>query len=171
MTILKLFLSMLFCSTLLTSCGFKLRGSGHDFYNFDIKSIKIVGSLSPAIKEMLDQQLNLYNIKTIENSQSNNYKPDAIIEIKESISETINGLNNKGKASEIRLKYSVNLIIRSGKQDDILQAPQNIEQFRDISTNDSVSLAKEQEKQQLIKNMQQAITISVVEKIKRIKLL
>jgi outer membrane lipopolysaccharide assembly protein LptE/RlpB len=148
--------------TLIIGCGFKLRGQIDNTY-LEIKNWKIVGSISPELEKNIKKQINIRK-GSIDNTSS----AQAVLDISENYQESINTINSKGQISEIRLKYTVTFLARQANKDKVILIPNTIHQFRDIAVTDSSALAKEQEKQKLLKDMQYNVSTRILEVIQKI---
>jgi outer membrane lipopolysaccharide assembly protein LptE/RlpB len=146
---------------MLSSCGFKLRGQIDNAF-LEIKSWKISGSISNELDKNIKKQIEIRK-GNIDNSSA-----QAVLDITENYQEVINTINSKGQVSEVRLKYSVTFLVRQNNKDKVILIPNTINQFRDIAVTDSSALAKEQEKQKLLKDMQYNSASRILDMLQKI---
>ncbi len=155
---------MLICSCLLlNSCGFKLRGHNVGFNNIPIQQWYINGNVSDNLRKQINIQMQIRKAEV-----SNDIKnAKAVLEITENYTEQTSNIN-KGRISDIRLKYHVTFLVRQANADKVLKIPQIIEQFRDITVNNNSALAQDQKKKDLIQEMQYHAAERILENIEGI---
>ncbi len=146
---------------LLSGCGFKLRGQLDNAY-LEIQNWKIIGAISPQLEKNIKKQFSIR--KGIIDSAN----AQAVLDVSENYQELVNTINSKGQVNEIRLKYTVTFLVRNAQKDKVILLPNTISQFRDVAITDSSTLAKEQEKQKLLKDMQYNISTRILEIIQKI---
>lgn len=128
----------------LSACGFQLRGDA----SLPFSSLYIEGGQDIVVD--LQRAIRPTATKVTDSAQ----EAEAVLQISnESREKRILGLNSAGRVSEFRLLYRVNFKV-SGKAGSELVSPQQIELRRDITFNDSQTLAKESEEALLYRDMQ-----------------
>lgn len=127
----------------LGACGFQLRGDA----SLPYESLYIEGGQDIVVD--LQRAIRPTATKVTKSPQD----AEAVLQITgESREKRILGLTSAGRVSEFRLLYRVNFKV-AGKNGDLL-SPQQIELRRDITFNDSQTLAKESEEALLYRDMQ-----------------
>jgi len=127
----------------LGACGFQLRGDA----SLPFESLYIEGGQDIVVD--LQRAIRPTATKITDSAKD----ADAVLQVLgESREKRILGLNSAGRVSEFRLLYRVDFKV-SGKSGDLL-SPQQIELRRDITFNDSQTLAKESEEALLYRDMQ-----------------
>ena len=127
----------------LGACGFQLRGDA----SLPYESLYIEGGQDIVVD--LQRAIRPTATKVTNSPQD----AEAVLQITgESREKRILGLTSAGRVSEFRLLYRVNFKV-AGKNGDLL-SPQQIELRRDITFNDSQTLAKESEEALLYRDMQ-----------------
>jgi LPS-assembly lipoprotein len=128
----------------LGACGFQLRGDA----SLPFESLYIEGGQDIVVD--LQRAIRPTATKVTDSPQD----AEAVLHISgESREKRILGLNSAGRVSEFRLLYRVDFKV-SGKAGGDLLSPQQIELRRDITFNDSQTLAKESEEALLYRDMQ-----------------
>jgi LPS-assembly lipoprotein len=128
----------------LGACGFQLRGDA----SLPFDSLYIEGGQDIVVD--LQRAIRPTATKVTDSPQD----AEAVLQISgESREKRILGLNSAGRVSEFRLLYRVDFKV-SGKTGNELLSPQQIELRRDITFNDSQTLAKESEEALLYRDMQ-----------------
>jgi len=135
---------LLLCATILTACGFQLRGAADlSFHNIYIQGATL--SISKDLKKRL-----AVNEITIVNSPE---KAELMLElISESSEKRILSLSGKGVVSEYQLFYRVLFRLRDPSS-ETWEAVQTIEERRDYSFDNTQLLAKEGEEVRLNDDM------------------
>lgn len=127
----------------LGACGFQLRGDA----SLPFESLYIEGGQDIVVD--LQRAIRPTATKVTDSAKD----AEAVLQITgESREKRILGLTSAGRVSEFRLLYRVNFKV-AGKNGDLL-SPQQIELRRDITFNDSQTLAKESEEGLLYRDMQ-----------------
>jgi LPS-assembly lipoprotein len=128
----------------LSACGFALRGNA----SLPFESLYIEGGQDIAVD--LQRAIRPTATKVTDNAKD----AAAVLQIlDESREKRILGLNSAGRVSEFRLLYRVNFKVTSKAGAELL-SPQQIELRRDLTFNDSQTLAKESEEALLYRDMQ-----------------
>lgn len=128
----------------LGACGFQLRGDA----SLPFSSLYIEGGQDIVVD--LQRAIRPSATKVTPSAQ----EAEAVLQIlDESREKRILGLNSAGRVNEFRLLYRVSFKV-SGKTGSELVSPQQIELRRDITFNDSQTLAKESEESLLYRDMQ-----------------
>ena len=135
---------LLLCATILTACGFQLRGKANlSFHDIYIQGATL--SISKDLKERLT-----FNDVTIVDSPE---KAELMLElISESSEKRILSLSGKGVVSEYQLFYRVLFRLRD-RSSETWESVQTILQERDYSFDNSQLLAKESEEARLNNDM------------------
>jgi len=138
------FYVLLLCATILTACGFQLRGVADlSFHNIYIQGATL--TISKDLKKTL-----IVNDITIVSSPE---KAELMLElISESPEKRILSLSGKGVVSEYELFYRVHFRVRDPSS-EIWEAVQTIEERRDYSFDNTQLLAKEGEELRLNNDM------------------
>lgn len=135
---------VLLCLLGLSACGFQLRGNA----SLPFESIYVEGGQDIAID--LQRAIRPTTTKVTENAKD----AQAVLQVlSEAREKRILTLSSAGRVNEFRLLYRVNfkVIDKAGLE---LLSPQQIELRRDITFNDSQTLAKESEETLLYRDMQ-----------------
>lgn len=128
----------------LSACGFQLRGDA----SLPYQSLYIEGGQDIVVD--LQRAIRPTATKVTASPQD----AEAVLQITgESREKRILGLTSAGRVSEFRLLYRVDFKV-AGKNGVDLLSPQQIELRRDITFNDSQTLAKESEEALLYRDMQ-----------------
>jgi LPS-assembly lipoprotein len=91
--------------------------------------------------------------------------PDAILDILQEVREkSVVAVNSSGQVREFQLRMRVKFRLRTPQGRELI-APADIEQFRDISFNESAVLAKEAEEVLLYRDMQSDIVQQVLRRL------
>jgi LPS-assembly lipoprotein len=146
----------------LSGCGFELRKAPV----FAFKTIAVPGGSN--MVRLLRRNLPLGgNVQVIPPEQKN--EAEAILEILgENQERVVLSTNSSGQVREIQLRLHVNfrLITPGGKE---LLPSTEIQQFRDITYDESAALAKEAEEQLLFRDMQSDIVQQVLRRLAAVK--
>lgn len=137
-------LLVLLCLLGLSACGFQLRGNA----SLPFESIYVEGGQDIAID--LQRAIRPTTTKVTENAKD----AQAVLQVlSEAREKRILTLSSAGRVNEFRLLYRVafKVIDKAGQE---LMRPQQIELRRDITFNDSQTLAKESEETLLYRDMQ-----------------
>jgi len=135
---------VLLCLLGLSACGFQLRGNA----SLPFESIYVEGGQDIAID--LQRAIRPTTTKVTDNAKD----AQAVLQVlSEAREKRILTLSSAGRVNEFRLLYRVNfkVIDKTGLE---LLSPQLIELRRDITFNDSQTLAKESEEALLYRDMQ-----------------
>jgi LPS-assembly lipoprotein len=128
----------------LGACGFQLRGDA----SLPFESLYIEGGQDIVVD--LQRAIRPTATKVTDSPQD----AEAVLQILgEAREKRILGLTSAGRVSEFRLLYRVDFKV-AGKNGVDLLSPQQIELRRDITFNDSQTLAKESEEALLYRDMQ-----------------
>lgn len=137
-------LLVILCLLGLSACGFQLRGNA----SLPFESIYVEGGQDIAID--LQRAIRPTTTKVTDNPKD----AQAVLQVlSEAREKRILTLSSAGRVNEFRLLYRVNfkVIDKAGLE---LLSPQQIELRRDITFNDSQTLAKESEEALLYRDMQ-----------------
>ena len=138
------FYLLLLCATILTACGFQLRGAA----DISFHEIYIQGATLTISKD-LRANLAINDITIVDSPE----KAELMLELlSESSEKRILSLSSKGVVSEYELFYRVRFRVRDPSS-ETWEAVQTIEERRDYSFENSQLLAKEGEEFRLNKNM------------------
>lgn len=135
---------VLTCLLGLSACGFQLRGNA----TLPFDSVYVEGGQDLAVG--MQRAIRPTATKVTSSAQD----AQAVLQIlSESREKRILALNSAGRVSEFRLLYRVDFKVtdKAGRE---LLSPQQIELRRDITFNDSQTLAKESEEALLYRDMQ-----------------
>ncbi len=146
-------------SVLLAGCGFKLRGE----QNFAFESISVnapqAGPVANELRRALGSRLRDGVLPP--GGAASQVTLDLISEQRE---KTVVGVNAAGQVREFQLRIRVNFKLRSAEGKELI-AENEILQQRDISFNESASLAKEAEEGLLYRDMQNDIVRQVLRRL------
>ena len=157
-------IALLVGSLLLTGCGFKLRGE----QNFAFDSIAVTASQNGPVGQELRRALGnrLRETTPVAVPGGPQVTLDVLSEQRE---KTVVGVNAAGQVREFQLRIRVNFRLRSA-EGKVLIADNEILQQRDISFNESASLAKEAEEGLLYRDMQSDIVQQVLRRLAAVSL-
>ena len=153
----KIFITILI-STLLSACGFQLRGSFES--NFD--SIYISGGTKDFTK-ILKKRVKQAGIKIISSSEAER----SVEIISDTFTKNILSIGGDGKVREYEVKYQVSYRFKS--QDGAWSKPIDLEVMREYAYDDDDLLAKGAEEATLVKGMKDQIIRTMVSQISLIK--
>jgi|TARA_B110000438_G_scaffold260707_1_gene270927 LPS-assembly lipoprotein len=153
----KIFITILI-STLLSACGFQLRGSFES--NFD--SIYISGGTKDFTK-ILKKRVKQAGIKIISSSEAER----SVEIISDTFTKNILSIGGDGKVREYEIKYQVSYRFKS--QDGAWSKPIDLEVMREYAYDDDDLLAKGAEEATLVKGMKDQIIRTMVSQISLIK--
>ena len=153
----KIFITILI-STLLSACGFQLRGSFES--NFD--SIYISGGTKDFTK-ILKKRVKQAGIKIISSSEAER----SVEIISNTFTKNILSIGGDGKVREYEIKYQVSYRFKS--QDGAWSKPIDLEVMREYAYDDDDLLAKGAEEATLVKGMKDQIIRTMVSQISLIK--
>lgn len=143
-------ISILLTSVLVSGCGFHLRGQGS---NLDQTQVWLLSNNANAsFERTLKQRLNTQGGELVENAI------DADLQLAINgyeVEERIIGRDSQGRASELELIFS--LSYQLANKNDELANNQELSSRREFAFNRNLPTGQEQEKQRLIKDMQQDI--------------
>ncbi|MCC7006240.1 MAG: hypothetical protein IT497_06310 [Ottowia sp.] len=159
-----LWLSLLGCAALLTSCGFKLRGAE----NLIFKHIYIKGDTSMPLNVVLRRAIRGgSNAQLVEDMA----QADAVLEI---IADTrdrlVVSVNPQGQVREYRLTLQTTFSLKDC-QGNMLVPPTDISLWRALTYSQSAVLAKEVEANALYDNMEEDIARQIMRRLAAIKTL
>ncbi len=151
--------TLLALSLLQTGCGFKLRGE----QNFAFDSIAVAAAQNGPVAQELRRVLGnrLREATPVAGPASPQVTLDVISEQRE---KTVVGVNAAGQVREFQLRIRVTFRLRSAEGKELI-ADNEILQQRDISFNESASLAKEAEEGLLYRDMQNDIVQQVLRRL------
>ena len=159
-----LFAALLAVSVLLAGCGFKLRGE----QNFAFESITVNapqnGPVALELRRALGSRLRDGAVPA--GAAALQVTLDVVSEQRE---KTVVGVNAAGQVREFQLRIRVNFRLRSAEGKELI-ADNEILQQRDISFNESASLAKEAEEGLLYRDMQNDIVQQVLRRLAAVSL-
>ena len=159
-----LFAALLAVSVLLAGCGFKLRGE----QNFAFESITVNapqnGPVAVELRRALGSRLRDGAVPA--GAAAPQVTLDVVSEQRE---KTVVGVNAAGQVREFQLRIRVNFRLRSAEGKELI-ADNEILQQRDISFNESASLAKEAEEGLLYRDMQNDIVQQVLRRLAAVSL-
>jgi|TARA_B110000027_G_C16091591_1_gene288732 LPS-assembly lipoprotein len=153
----KIFITILI-STLLSACGFQLRGSFES--NFD--SIYISGGTKDFTK-ILKKRVKQAGIKIKSSSEAER----SVEIISDTFTKNILSIGGDGKVREYEIKYQVSYRFKS--QDGAWSKPIDLEVMREYAYDDDDLLAKGAEEATLVKGMKDQIIRTMVSQISLIK--
>jgi LPS-assembly lipoprotein len=151
---LKAFISLLLFS-LLTGCGFHLRGMGSGTFPYATASVLGESSVAQQLKQ---------NLSTLPGVTLSSSKPAVTINISsESTEQKVLTVNNAGRVSEYRLFYRVSYSVQAGERQLIENG--KLQLNRDYSYDENNSLGKDAEAALLIADMQQDAAQQILRRI------
>ena len=153
----KIFIAILI-STLLSACGFQLRGSFES--NFD--SIYISGG-TKGFTKILKKRVKQAGIKIKSSSEAER----SVEIISDTFTKNILSIGGDGKVREYEVKYQVSYRFKS--QDGEWSKPIDLEVMREYAYDDDDLLAKGAEEATLLKGMKDQIIRTMVSQISLIK--
>ena len=153
----KIFIAILI-STLLSACGFQLRGSFES--NFD--SIYISGG-TKGFTKILKKRVKQAGIKIKSSSEAER----SVEIISDTFTKKILSIGGDGKVREYEVKYQVSYRFKS--QDGEWSKPIDLEVMREYAYDDDDLLAKGAEEATLLKGMKDQIIRTMVSQISLIK--
>ncbi len=160
-------------SILLSGCGFHIRGSTSNSSienaSLHFKYWQITNPISKDLYKPLANNFKLYNSELTPSTSNLNSLSQVNLDIKETYEEKINSINIKGQVSEVKLIYKVEFIARNSQKDQVLLTPTTIEQYKNITMNESATLAKEQEKYKNLQDMKYNAAQRMFDYIEKIK--
>ncbi|AZN37825.1 LPS-assembly lipoprotein LptE [Iodobacter ciconiae] len=151
---LKAFISLLLFS-LLTGCGFHLRGTGPGTFPYTTASVLGESSVAHQLKQSLS---------TLPGVTLSSSKAAVVINvINESTEQKVLTVNNAGRVSEYRLFYRINYSVQVGERQLIENG--KLQLNRDYSYDENNSLGKDAEASLLITDMQQDAAQQILRRI------
>lgn len=147
----------------LVGCGFKLRAS----QNYAFQTLAV----TPEKGGLVATDLIRYFGNAIVPLQptAGGAPPQAIVDILHDLREkTVVGVNATGQVREFQLRIRVKFRLRTPQGNELI-APTEISQYRDISFNESVVLAKEAEEALLYRDMQNDIVQQLLRRLAAVK--
>lgn len=161
----RLFFAVIILSaTVLSGCGFQLRGSGQNA-NVPFKTVYLNVSSSSSVGNELRRYLQAGGTTVTTDQKA----AEAIVDVlSESRHKDILSRNSQGRVREYTLLYKVGLRVR-GNKNAVLLAPTTITITRTISFNESQVLAKEAEEGMLYRDMQTDLVQQILRRLSAIK--
>ncbi len=151
-------------SVLLAGCGFKLRGE----QNFAFESIAVNAPQNGPVAIELRRALGTRLRDGI--VPPGGVAAQVMLDVtNEQREKTVVGVNAAGQVREFQLRIRVNIKLRSAEGKELI-ADSEILQQRDISFNESASLAKEAEEGLLYRDMQNDIVQQVLRRLAAVSL-
>jgi len=142
---------------LVAACGFRLRGTAE----VPFESLYVP---SPTSGIALDLKRHIEagtKAKVVDDPKA----ADAVLQFfEESRQKEILSLTSAGRVREFQLRYRVGFRVHDGKGTDYVP-PSTIELTRDVTFNDAEILAKEQEEQLLIRDMQADMVQQIIRRL------
>lgn len=156
---MKLWLAALVAMLLAGGCGFKLRGQ----QTFGFESIAVNAAQNGPVATELRRQLGarLRDAAPGPSAGGSHVVMDVVNEQRE---KTVAGVNAAGQVREFQLRIRVTFRLRSAQGKELI-AENEILQQRDISFNESASLAKEAEEGLLYRDMQNDIVQQLLRRL------
>lgn len=151
-------------SVLLSGCGFKLRGEQN--FAFDTIAVNSPqnGPVALELRRALGARLRDGALPA--GAAAPQVTLDIVSEQRE---KTVVGVNAAGQVREFQLRIRVNFKLRSAAGKELIAADEILQQ-RDISFNESASLAKEAEEGLLYRDMQSDIVQQVLRRLAAVSL-
>jgi len=165
MTTLRTFVLMLAAASLLSSCGFKLRGSGGD-YSMPFHSIYLAFPETSSLGTELRRNLRGSDRVDVVSDPA---KAEARFDvISESRGKSILSLNSQGRVREYLLTYT--LVFRvSDTKGAVLLGPTELNLRRPLTFNETQVLAKESEEALLYRDMQTDLVQQILRRLAAVK--
>lgn len=153
--------ALLFAITLtLSACGFQLRGASSTQMPF--KTIFLGLPDNSALGSELKRYIRSGGSTTVVTDQK---EAEAIMEVLGEVREkVILSLNSQGRVREYTLYYKFRFRVKDNKGQELM-VPTDITLKRDISFNESAIMAKEQEEQQLYREMQSDLVQQILRRL------
>lgn len=154
----------LLTATMLSACGFHLRGASDMALPF--KTIYLGFADSSTLGNTLKR-----NIRGAGNTAilPDPKEADAILDVlSETREKSVLSLNSQGRVREYTLIYTFKFRVRDGKSNELL-APTEIRLARDINYDDSQTLAKESEEAMLYRDMQNDLVSQILRRLSAIQ--
>ncbi|WP_210543650.1 LPS assembly lipoprotein LptE [Rhodoferax sp. PAMC 29310] len=150
-------------SVALVGCGFKLRGA--QSYNFETIAVQPNpgGSLVIELRRSFGGAVKVLPLKEpLKNA-------DVILEIlQETREKTVVGVNSSGQVREFQLRIRLRFRVRTPEGEELVPDTE-ILQKRDLSFNESASLAKEAEEGLLYRDMQSDLVQQLLRRLAAVK--
>jgi len=148
-------------STLLSGCGFQLRGQS----TLPFDTLFIQGN-TPFIVELKRNVASGTQTKIVDRAEG----ADAVLNLSaEAREKVILSLDTAGRVREYQLRYRVGFYVHNGKGQNWIPTSE-IALTRDISFNDAQIIAKENEEALLYRDMQTDMVQQIVRRLTRAKL-
>ena len=157
-------LALLALAGALSACGFHMRGSGGQF-NMPFRSIFLSFADTSPLGVELKRNLRGGDTVIVTDPQKADAQFDVIAEAR---TKTILSLNSQGRVREYSLGYTLVFKVRDAKGKELL-APTEIALKRNISFNESQTLAKESEEVLLYRDMQTDLVQQILRRLAAIK--
>lgn len=149
----------------LSACGFQLRGVG----DYPFKTLFAnFSTTSPLGVEMRRNLLGTGRISLLTEPEQM-AQADAILDIlSESREQVVVGVNASGQVRELHLRLRVQFGLRT-PQGQVLIAPVELAQQRDLSFNETAALSKEIEQATMYRDMQTTIVQQIMRRLAAVK--
>lgn len=157
--LVKLFLALL-ATTVLTACGFQLRGQA----SFDFDRINRQGLENTQMARNMDMALQIHNLDV-----NTGASPVTLTLISDERERSIVTFSATGRAREVRISYSLVFSVKD-RAGDFLIADTTLTQTRELTYNDDQILGKEAEENRLYREMQSDIARQIVSRLSSISL-
>jgi len=142
----------------LGACGFHLRGSAALPFDTVFLALPANSTLGAELKRDIANGSSTRVVETAAGAQ-------AVLEVAgETREKEVLSLNSQGRAREYQLRYRLTVRVHDAKGRDLL-APTALLAQRDISFNDSQSLAKESEEALLYRDMQSDLVQQILRRL------
>jgi LPS-assembly lipoprotein len=146
----------------LAGCGFELRRAPV----FAFKSLAVPGS-SAFVNSLRRQFRAAGNVELVPPEEQ--ARADAILDVlSENRGTVVLSTNSAGQVRELQLRLVMRIRLRTPAGKELL-APTQIEQFRDITYNETAALAKESETELLYRDMQNDIAQQTMRRLAAVK--
>lgn len=153
-------LSALLMLSVLTACGFKLRGQA----SFDFDRIKRNGLENSQMARTMDMSLDINGLEV-----NRGDGPVTLTLVSEQRERSIVTFSATGRAREVRISYTLTFYVKD-KAGDFLIADTQLTQFRELTYNDDQILGKEAEENRLYKEMQSDIARQIIGRLSTLSL-
>ena len=165
MTTLRTFVLMLAAAAMLSSCGFKLRGSGGD-YSMPFRSIYLAFPETSSLGTELRRNLRGSDRVDVVSDPA---KADARFDvISESRGKSILSLNSQGRVREYLLTYTLVFRVSDTNGKEVL-GPTELNLRRPLTFNETQVLAKESEEVLLYRDMQTDLVQQIIRRLAALK--
>lgn len=152
-------------ATMLSACGFQLRGSNGQAA-LPFKTIYVgIADNSPLGSELKRNIRASGDTQVVADPKAAEVQLNVLSETRE---KTILSLNTQGRIREYTLYYKVRFQVRDDKNKDLI-APTEVVLKRDISFNESAAMAKENEEALLYRDMQSDLVQQLLRRLHALK--